>query len=604
MVRHLTVGRLFLKRVHQSQNNPAIGWIENNELKNISFQDYKKTIEHLFLGLNKIGLQVGDKVSILSQTCKEWHFIDLAILCSRAIVVPIYPSYTDKEIVFLFNHSDSVYLVIENDAQLEKIYESIHEMPQLKYIISLNELNEENKRKIPNQITLTSFKDLMNDGIENAKTNPDLFENTIKSQSGEEIASIIYTSGTTGEPKGAVITQEALTTMLDNIRHFVQSAFGENDRTLTFLPLSHVLGRCDSFLPLIFGSHMVFAESLEKIVDNLKLVKPTIMVAVPRVFEKIYAKIWEQVNSGSWIKTNVFELALKSAKAYFEKIDQDRSPSAFEILSYKLAKELVFEKIYQRFGGKIRFFVSGGAPLSTEIILFLRYSGLTILEGYGLTETIAPCVLNPLSRQKAGTVGRPIGDVSVKFFEDGEILIKSKALFSGYYKNPEATNQSMDGEWFHTGDIGHFTQDGYLKITDRKKDIIVTSGGKKVAPQKIENMMKAKKHISQFVCIGDNRRFLTGLVGIEKERFIPYFSSWGLALDTPLHVLAERPEVRALIQEDINAVNHELAQFETIKHFLVLGEEINLNNFLTPSLKIKRKLIIAHYEKQIEKMYE
>jgi long-chain acyl-CoA synthetase len=602
MQRHQTLGRLFLKRVHESQVRPAIGWIDNHEIKSFSYKEYGLHVEHLSLGLMKLGLQTGDKLAILSQTCKEWHFMDIATLCSRAVVIPIYPSYLSDDVKYIFNHSDSSFLVIENDHQFEKIVSVISELPLLKMIISIHDISEENKKKI--SFPILSYKEVLSEGIEHLKTNPDLFENTIKAQNSDEIASIIYTSGTTGEPKGAVITHEALTTMLENVRHFVQGAFNENDRTLTFLPLSHVLGRCDSFLPIVFGWHTIFAESLEKIVNNIALVKPTIMVAVPRIFEKIYEKIWDQVDAGGFAKKQVFELALKSARSYFEKIDADRSPSAFEIISFKLAQEAVFSKIYQRFGGKIRFFVSGGAPLSSEIIQFLRFSGLTILEGYGLTETIAPCVLNPLSRQKVGTVGRPMGDVSIKFATDGEILIKTKALFSGYYKNPEATAATMENEWFHSGDIGHFTQDGYLKITDRKKDIIITSGGKNVAPQKIENMMKTGKYISQFVVIGDNRKFLTALVGIEKERFVPFFTQWGLALDTSLEVLSARPEVRELIQRDIDAINHDLPQYETIKNFHVLSEELSMQNYLTPSLKIKRKLIIQDYQKVIEKMYE
>jgi long-chain acyl-CoA synthetase len=287
--------------------------------------------------------------------------------------------------------------------------------------------------------------------------------------------------------------------MLLNVETTIKTAFSQNDRTLIFLPLSHVLGRCDSLLPLVFGWQSVYAESMEKLIDNLTVVKPTVMIAVPRIFEKIYNKVMDQVNSGSMIEKQAFKWAISAAENYFEKIDKDLSPSAIEIIEYKLATKIVFSKIYNRFGGKIRYFVSGGAPLSTQIIKFLRYANLTILEGYGLTETIAPCCLNPLAKQVPGTVGRPIGDVQISFAPDHEILIKSEALMQEYYKNPTATAEAMQGGWFHSGDIGEFTAEGYLRITDRKKDIIITSGGKNVAPQKIENIAKAKAHISHLV---------------------------------------------------------------------------------------------------------
>lgn len=599
-----TIGRLLKQRVQKTPDRYALGWIENNEVKNFSFIEYKNSIEILVSAFQKIGVTVGDKIAILSQTCKEWHLLDMATMCSRSCLVPIYPSYLSHEVEYIFNHSDSTVLVVENDKQLEKIIPVMKNLKNLKAIISIQDLSEETLKKFRNASPYYSYKDLFKIGKEELRTHPDLLENFINNQLPDEYASIIYTSGTTGEPKGAVITQHALTTMLLNVESTVKGAFNAQDKTMVFLPLSHVLGRCDSLLPLIFGWQAVYAESIDKLVDNLAVVKPTIMIAVPRIFEKIYAKVMEQVNQGSVVEKQAFKWATSIAEKYFAKIDNDLSPSAAEIIEYTLANKIVFSKIYNRFGGKIRFFVSGGAPLSPEIIKFLRYANLTILEGYGLTETIAPCCLNPLSKQVPGTVGRPMGDVQISFGADKEILIKTEALMKEYYKNPGATQESIIDGWFHSGDIGEFTADGYLRITDRKKDIIITSGGKNVAPQKIENLAKTKPHISQMVVIGDKRNFLTALVGIEKERFLSLLEDLGLPSDCSVLDLAQNDQVKEIIQNEINQVNEDLAQFESIKKFTIITEEFTTDNFLTPSLKIKRKVVIERYKGQIEEMYQ
>jgi long-chain acyl-CoA synthetase len=600
----LTLGHIFKSRVQKSPDKYALGWIENNEVKNLSFNDYKQHIEILISAFNKIGMIVGDKVAILGQTSKEWHLLDMATLCSRGCVVPIYPSYLAKDIDYIFQHSDSTFLIVENDKQMEKVLPVMKNWSNLKGIIAIQELPEEILKKFRNICPYYSYKEIIRIGTDELKTNPDLFENHIQAQQPDEYASIIYTSGTTGEPKGAVITHHALGSMLQNVDKTVQGAFTSNDKTLVFLPLSHVMGRCDSLLPLVFGWQAIYAESMEKLVDNIQIVKPTIMLAVPRIFEKIYAAVMQQVEESNLIEKQTFKWALHVAQKFYNKIDRDLSPSAIELVEMKLAQKLVFDKIYARFGGKIRYFVSGGAPLSPDIIQFLRYANLTILEGYGLTETVAPCCLNPLARQVPGTVGRPIGDVQFSFTHEGEILIKSQALFKEYYKNPQATAEAMQDGWFYTGDIGEFTSEGYLKITDRKKDLIKTSGGKYIAPQKIENLAKTRPHISHIIVIGDKRKFIAALVGIEKERFLPLLEELDLPTDCSIDELAKHEKVKEIIAKEIEQVNEQLAQFETIKKFTILPEELTLDNFLTPSLKIKRRMVATRYADIIEAMYQ
>ncbi len=599
----LTIGRLLLEKVAKYPDRHAIGWIENNEVKNLSFSEYKNQIEYLVMGLRKIGVTVGDKIAILAQTSKEWHLFDMATMCSRCTLIPVYPTYLGHEVEYIFNHSDAVALIVENDKQMEKVIPVLAHLKNLKYIISINELSEETLKKFRNSYPYYSMKELSRSGKEEVKVQPDFFENNIKDQQPDEMASIIYTSGTTGEPKGAVITQDGLVSMLYNVEMTIKGAFTVNDKTLVFLPLSHVLGRTDSLLPLVFGWQAVYAESIEKLIDNLAIVKPTVMIAVPRIFEKIYSKIMEKTTSGTMIEKQVFKWAVGAAEKYFHKIDFDLSPTASELLEYRLAKKLVFSKIYDRFGGKIRYFVSGGAPLAPDIIKFLRYANLTILEGYGLTETIAPVCLNPLAKQVPGTVGRPMGDVEISFAADGEILVKSRAMMKEYYKNPAATQEAMKDGWLYTGDIGEFTSEGFLKITDRKKDLIKTSGGKYVVPQKIENMAKMKPHISQFVVVGEKRNFVTALVGIEKEAFLHLLDDMNMPSDCSVSDLAKNAKVKEVIQNEINELNQDLAQYETIKKFIIVTEEFTTDNFLTPSLKIKRKLVSEKYKDEINKMY-
>lgn len=598
-----TLGKLLKLRVQKTPDRNAIGWIENNEVRSLTFKEYKNTIEILSCAFHKTGVNVGDKIGILSQTCKEWHFLDMATMCSRSCLIPIYPSYLANEIDYIFKHSDCSVLIVENDKQMEKIIPVMKDWTNLKLVVSINDLSEETLKKFRNSFPYYSYKEFLRLGGDELKSNSDLFENHIQNQLPEEYASIIYTSGTTGEPKGAVITQHGMTSMLLNVESTIKGAFSSADKTLVFLPLSHVLGRCDSLLPLAFGWQAVYAESMDKLVDNLQVVKPTIMIAVPRIFEKIYSKVMDQVASGSLVEKQAFKWAVAVAEKYFAKIDKDLSPSALEIIEYKLAHKIVFSKIYNRFGGRIRYFVSGGAPLSVAIIKFLRYANLTILEGYGLTETVAPCSLNPLAKQVPGTVGRPMGDVQFSFGPDHEILIKSDAMMKEYYKNPEATAEAIKDGWLHSGDIGDFTSDGYLRITDRKKDIIITSGGKNVAPQKIENIAKTKPHISQMVVIGDKKNYLTALVGIEKERFLSLLEDLDLTSDCSVMDLAQSPKVRELIQKEIDEINQELAQYESIKKFSIITEEFTTDNFLTPSLKIKRRPVVERYKTQIDEMY-
>lgn len=605
MMKEKTLSQLFFERVHKNPNKNVLGWIENSTLHFFSYEDYWINTERIALGLIKIGLTPHQKIAILSQTNKEWHLLDIGSLCARLTVVPIYPNLTATEVGYILNHSASSAVVIENETQFKKILEIQDTLEVTKIIIALKPIDEELVSKLTTKIIFKTYQELQAIGVEEKEHSPKLIEDQILQSQPNDMASIIYTSGTTGVPKGAVITHKAFAAMLNNVYTSLKSNINVHDRTLTFLPLSHVLGRCDSFLNLVFGFECVYAESLDKVVDNLAIARPTIMIAVPRIFEKVYAKVLDNISSESELKQKVFAWALEASNNYFNQIDKDQSPSPIEILQKNLAYKIVFNKIYQRFGGKIRFLISGGAPLAPDIIKFLQNANLTILEGYGLTETIAPCTLNPTVKQIAGSIGLPLGDVKIQFADDGEIMIKSAALFSQYYKDEKSTQEAFNSDgWFLSGDIGEITPEGYIKITDRKKDIIITSGGKNVAPQKIENLLKLRKHISNAMIVGDKKKFLIAVICLDREAFIPLQAELGLLPNFTHEDLAKHVNVLNLIEKDIELTNAELPNFEKIKGFFITPNDFTVENgHITPSLKLKKKVILKTYEEEIDKLY-
>lgn len=605
MISDNTISKMFLKKTKHSPHKKAIGWIEKNELHFLTNEDYLQKVKIYFYALLALGIQTQDKVAILGNTSKEWHFFDMATLAARGIVTPIYPTYLAHEVEYILNHSETKCLVLEDEGQMLKLLETQEELPHLKCIIAIKEISEGSIAQLRPGVAFYAFQEFIELGVAGLHQSPKLFEDSIKNSEASDIASIIYTSGTTGDPKGAVISQKAICAMLDNVYSSLKTNILPTDRFLIFLPLSHVLGRCDSLLNLIFDSESVYAESIDKVVDNLQIAKPTVLISVPRIFEKVYSKVMETIAKESELKKKVFEWALYVSNAYYQKISNDQAPSPYLILQKNLAYKLVFEKIYNRFGGRIRFLVSGGAPLSPEIMTFLQNANLTILEGYGLTETIAPCILNPAVRQIPGTIGLPLGEVQVKFASDGEILLKTQALFSHYYKNEAASAEAFSDGWFLTGDIGELTRDGYVKITDRKKDIIITSAGKNVAPQKIENILKLEKHISNAMVVGDKRKFLIAIISIDREAFLEELEELGIAGRPPYEELALDSKIYEVVDLEVQHANTELASFETIKGFFIAPNDFTIENGqLTPSLKLKKKVILNSYKKEIDALYK
>jgi long-chain acyl-CoA synthetase len=605
MIEDNTISKMFFKKTSTSPHKNAIGWIDGSELHFCSNEEYFSNVKNYFHGLLQMEIASQDKLAILGHTCKEWHYSDLAAITARAIVIPIYPTYLAHEVEFILNHSESKFLILEDEVQMQKILKTQNNLKHLKYIIALKDIPEESAKQLNPNIIFYSYQQFTELGVSGLSASPEAFKNSIESSCGDDLASIIYTSGTTGDPKGAVITQRAFCAMLENVYSSLKSNILPSDRSLVFLPLSHVMGRCDSLLNLIFEIESVYAESLEKVVDNLQVAKPTILISVPRIFEKVYNKVMQTIQKESNLKRKVFDWALKASSDYYEKINHDKSPTPFQIIQKNLAYKLVFEKIYNRFGGRIRFLVSGGAPLSPDIMIFLQNANLTILEGYGLTETIAPSIINPVVRQIPGSIGIPLGDVQVKFASDGEIMLKTKALFSYYFKDEVATRDAFDKEgWFLTGDIGELTPDGYIKITDRKKDIIITSAGKNIAPQKLENILKLKKHISNAMIVGDKQKFLVVVVSIDRDAFMDELPAMGISGTPSYEELAIMPAIYEVIDKEVQEANKDLASFESIKGVFIATRDFTVENGqITPSLKLKKKIILKTYKNDIDALY-
>ncbi|MBP9674780.1 MAG: long-chain fatty acid--CoA ligase, partial [Bacteriovoracaceae bacterium] len=575
-----TFGNFLLERLESSANLPAIGWIHEERLLSYTFKEYADFIYSLSLALKKQGIHHGSKVAILGHTCKEWHFFDLACLALGAVVVPIYPSYPLQDVTFILQHAECDFCIVEDKIQWEKIKD-------FKNIFSFKFINDDIK----------SLSQLIKEG----QTLPfkESFTQLISSCNEDSIATIIYTSGTTGVPKGAVITHGAFIKTLSNVAEHSEGLFTQQDRSLIFLPLSHVLGRVDSYLHLTFGWQAFYARSIDLILTDLVLVKPTIMISVPRIFEKAYEKIIQKIEKKpNFIKKIFFWFAKKST-------DYQTHPNFFSFIIKQIGFILFFSKIKKVFGNRIRYFISGGAPLSPTIIQFFKCANLTIIEGYGLTETIGPIFINPLKKPTLGSVGIPAGDVEVRIAPDGEILVHSQAMFAGYYHDEKATSESVIDGWFYTGDLGHLEKDNYLFITGRKKDLIVTSGGKKVAPQKIENLIKTKTFFSHAIILGDKQKYITALFTIELDKIKPILEKLNIPSQSSLQDIIKQTSFLKEAEKSINALNQELASFETIKKWEIIPLILSIDNgYLTPSMKVKKKKIEEDFKEIITSFYQ
>jgi long-chain acyl-CoA synthetase len=590
---------VFRNRVNKYGNRLAIEKKMGGVWHSATWNEYYERARAFGLGLWSLGVRKGNMVSILSENRLEWLYADMGSLGIGVCVIPVYPTLVSEEIEYIINNSESKVIVPENKTQLKKILEIVDNCPSIEKIIVMEEKDAAGHPKV------MSFKDLMELGRKKYAEDPSLFEKLSKEVTVDELATIVYTSGTTGLPKGAMITHGNIfwvVQSLDAIRpHFAS----DKDCTVPFLPLSHVFERiAGHFYGMYCGITASYAESIDTLLADFEQKRPTMILAVPRVCEKVYQKIMAQVKEQSPFKQKVFVWGQKVGNRISELREKHKRIPLFLQLKYKIAYAAIFKKLQDKLGGRVTWMTASGAPTAEEIIRFFNAAGITVIQGYGMTETTAPATMQSMADYRIGTTGKPIPGQDIKIADDGEILIKGGNVIKGYWKLPDETRESFtpDG-YFMSGDIGMFDDDGNLLITDRKKDLIITSGGKNVAPQKIENMFKSDPLFTQFIVIGERKKYLTGLCNINPEEAARLATEENITFNNPAELL-ENQKFLDIVQKHIDERNAHLAKYESIKNIRIVKSDFSQEGGeLTPSLKLKRKVVLQKYNDLIDDMY-
>jgi long-chain acyl-CoA synthetase len=579
-----------------------VGRCASDGIETISGREFVDRIRDVGLGLTSLGMARGDRVVLLSESRPEWLIADFAILTAGAVTVPVYPTLSAEQVGFIVRDSEASLAIVSNAAQLAKVVAAAGSAPLLRSIVLIDPVDA----PPPAPVTMVAWTEVAVRGHRRLLDSWGVgraFHDEAKRVRPEDLATIIYTSGTTGEPKGVMLSHANLIANLTGITQVLP--LGPDDIALSFLPLCHAFERMVAYVYLVTGVSMIFAESLETVARDLNRVRPTVMTGVPRVFEKLEARIHDTGTRKGGLAARIFRWAVSVAEARGRVLPGGGVPSVWLRWQSALADRLVFQKIRDGLGGRLRYAVSGSAPLGARLGQFFYGVGFPILEGYGLTETAPVLTVMPLERIRFGTVGPPLPNVELRVADDGEVLARGPNVMSGYYKRPADTASAIQDGWFHTGDIGRLDEAGYLQITDRKKELLVTSGGKKIAPQPIETALRADPLVGEAVLVGDQRHFPAVLL-------VPNFAvlSARLALPKPAsedaaRALVDRPDVRALYAAVVEAVNGRLAQFERVKKFSMLTREFSMDGGeLTPTLKVKRRVIEERYRRVIEAMYE
>ena len=576
---------------------PALMYKAGGKYEGIGYADLRNRVERFAFGLASLGVRRGDRVAIVSENRPEWVISDQAIVALGAIDVPVYPTMSAKQNEYIFNDAGVRVAIVSNQFQLNKVMRVWDNVPSLESIVLMNE-----KADIVEPSTIT-FSEVMRYGDAYRVKHPDLLDNARRTVAPEDLLTLIYTSGTTGNPKGVMLTHRNLVSNIVSSAEVIE--FGPEDLLLSFLPLSHTFERMAGYYTAFScGATIAYAESVETVAANMLEVHPTIVTTVPRLFERIHSRVIKQVDAGPAIKQKIFHWAIAVGKEHASALRQG-GPSLRLRAEHALADKLVFSKLREKTGGRMRFFVSGGAALARELGEFFEAVGLTVIEGYGLTESSPVIAANRLHNYRFGSVGQPIPGVEVRIEEDGEILARGPNIMQGYWGQPDATAQAIDREgWLHTGDIGVIDADGFLRITDRKKHLFVSSGGKNIAPQPIENLFLSSKYIEQFMLIGDHRMYLTALIVPDFEALKEYADARNLSYSNPAD-LARHPDIYQLIEQDINLIQRDLANYERVRRFTLLDRLFSVEEGeLTPTQKIRRNVVEKRYADLIENMYE
>ncbi len=562
----------------------------------ISSDEMLARIRRIAAGLYSLGVQPGDRVAILSASRPEWTLTDAGCLFAGAIDVPIYPTLTPPQVRYILKDSGARVLVVSDHLKFLEVREIVGECPAVEQVVFFSNAGA-------NQDEGLTLAELEFRGQRLLEEQPGLIDTFLRGTKPDGLATIIYTSGTTGEPKGVMLTHANLVSnLLDGADHL---SFGEKDTALSVLPLSHIFERQAMYMYLYQGMAVYYAESLETIGPNLREVRPTILVGVPRIFEKIYARIKERVAARGKLHVALLFWAVSVAKDYAKfQIERKRVPRILA-LKHRLVTKLVFSKWREAFGGRIRLLVSGGAALPEELGYIYIGAGIPITQGYGLTETSPVITASRLDDNRIGTVGKPIANVEVRVAPDGEIETRGPNVMRGYYNKPEETRAVFtDDGWFKTGDIGTIDQDGFLRITDRKKELFKTSGGKYIAPQPVEQMIKGSRFVNQVVLIGNERKFPAALIVPNWEQIQSYIQLKGIKASSRAE-LCQNPRIIDLFKRQIAGFTPDLAQYERVKKIALLENELTIEGGeLTPTLKVKRRVIDEKYRRVIDELYD
>jgi long-chain acyl-CoA synthetase len=594
-----TVPSMFQKTVTRYGDRVAMRKKEYGLWHDISWNEYFRSVKHVGLALISMGLEKGDCVSIIGDNCPEWVIANLATQCTGGIAAGVYSTNAWPQVEYVITNSDSKFFFVENEEQLDKWLHFRDNAPFLKKVIVWD---LEGLRQFKDPMVMT-FEDLLEKGREVEERNPGLFQERMNAVNLEDVSTLIYTSGTTGPPKGAMLTQTNLTWMGKAITR--ENPMDDKDEVLSFLPLCHIFEQLFSILGHITHGYVVnFIESPDTITDNMIEVSPTVGYAVPRIWEKYLSAVYIRMSDATWFKRLVFGMALNIGKKRAS-LMMNFKPVPFYLGSVcRLASFAVFRKLKERLGfDRMRIAYSGAAPISPDVLHFFQSIGVNLVEGYGQTEGTGVTCVSRVGKVKFGTVGPPLQGTEVRIAEDGEILVRSPSVFKGYYKNDEATRETIRDGWLYSGDVGEIDEDGYLKITDRKKDIIVTAGGKNITPQFIENKLKFSPYINDAVVIGDKRKFISALIMIDEDNVVKYAQDNKVQFST-YKDLAGSPDINALIQEEVRKVNDSLSRVEQVKKFTILPKKLyEEDGEVTPTMKVKRKYVHEAFNDLIEAMY-
>ena len=588
---------MFVDRVRRYANQTCLRYKSDGRWVDLDWSEVDRWVRQIGLGLIELGFKKGDKLCLLSENRPEWAFVDLATLSIGGAVATIYATDTARQCAFIVNDSAARFVACSNNNQLEKILAEKHNLKTLEKVILFDPIKDITD-KDPIVMTLGELRDLGRDSEDR-----EAFDRRVAEVTADDDLTLIYTSGTTGEPKGAVLTHRNVMSNVEALLKVLSVEAG--DSCLSFLPLSHSFERTAGHFTMLHAAvPIAYAESFDSLLQDIKEVRPTVMVGVPRMYEKMHGRVFDLLEQENFVRRTGFELALEVGRRVSKHRLEKRPIPRSLALQYYAARRLAFAEIHASLGGRIRLLASGGAPLAQEIAEFFHAVGITILEGYGLTETSPIISCNTPEALRFGTVGRPLPGVEVRIAADGEILVRGPNVMKEYFHNPEATREIIDENgWLHTGDIGEFDTQGFLKITDRKKDILVTAGGKNVAPQNIENLFKLSRFIEQINVVGDRRKFLTAVIAPAFEEL----EAWARENKVPFRErkdLVAKPEVIELIQREVDQANGQLARFETIKKFVLADVPFTPDNdMLTPSLKVRRKAVNTRFAREIERLY-